>query len=145
MSIVLSKVLSIASLLLAFASGGGAIPISDAVVNQGQHGIAKYYSAGMFARVARNRGIKLRHDVNGYAAVADCGKIGMVVTASINGSNMQHFQVLDCSQSRDLARHAREGLIIEIDHDSAKRYGILDRGHGPAVIYGYSGTSLGLK
>ena len=48
-----------------------------------QRGIAAYYSPGTMARVARNRGIALREDVDGYASLTHCSHIGKIVTASI--------------------------------------------------------------
>ncbi len=102
-----------------------------------ERGIAKFYSRGVMEEVARNRGIAMRKDVSGYAAVADCGKIGSVVLASVGTLGAQRYQVLDCSQTRDLARHAKEGLIIEVDWLTAKRAGLLLTGRAPATIWGF--------
>jgi hypothetical protein len=101
-------------------------------------GIAKYYSAGMMRTVANNRHMRLRTDVDGYAAVAACGKISSIVMASVGTLPARRYQVLDCSQTRDLAAHAREGLILEVDYATARRAGLLQTGRGRAIIYGYS-------
>src|SRR5947208_12942997 len=82
-------------------------------------GYAYFYSPGMFQTVARNRGIKLRTDVDGYASVPNCGYIGQVLKARINGHDVERYQVLDCSAPSDRARHIRQGLVIEIDYQSA--------------------------
>jgi hypothetical protein len=98
-------------------------------------GYAYFYSPGMFQTVARNRGIKLRLDVDGYAAVPNCRYIGQVVKARINGHYTERYQVLDCSAPSDRARHVREGLVIEIDYQSAVRNEFSRRGRAPADVY----------
>jgi hypothetical protein len=98
-------------------------------------GYAYFYSPGMFQTVARNRGIKLRSDVDGYAAVPNCRYIGQVVKARINGHETERYQVLDCSAPSDRARHVREGLVIEIDYQSAVRNEFSRRGRAPANVY----------
>jgi hypothetical protein len=119
-----------------FAMAGGSPAISQASAVQGaRSGHAVYYSPGVFKTVARNRGMKLREDVDGYAAVIDCSQIGNVVKARINGGRLETFQVLDCSAPRDRARHQRIGLVIEVDYDSAVRNGFARRGRAPAQVY----------
>jgi hypothetical protein len=103
-------------------------------------GHAKFYSPGVFRRVAGVRGMKLRTDVNGYAAVTDCRRIGQIVLAAINGRRVERYQVLDCSHPTDRARHIRQGLVIEVDFQSAVRNGFSRRGRAPAVVYGFSPT-----
>jgi hypothetical protein len=98
-------------------------------------GIAAYYSPGTMARVARNRGIELRDDVDGYASLTSCSHIGKVITASISGSRPERYQVLDCSHPRDRARHLRQGIVIEVDYQSAVRHGFTRRGHAPATVW----------
>src|SRR5262245_8902999 len=48
-----------------------------------EKGITMHYYAGLFERVARNRGMKLRTDVDGYASRRSCGELGRVVMARI--------------------------------------------------------------
>lgn len=103
--------------------------------DRAQVGIAKYYSLGLFSRVAANRRMALRQDVDGYAAVPDCSRIGQVVRASINGHAVERYHVLDCSAPRDLPRHRRDGLVIEVDYASALRNGFVGLGRAPAVVY----------
>jgi len=98
-------------------------------------GYAYFYSPGMFQTVARNRGIKLRTDVDGYAAVPNCGYIGQVLKARINGHEVERYQVVDCSAPSDRARHIRQGLVIEIDYQSAVRNDFSRRGRAPAEVY----------
>jgi len=89
----------------------------------------------MFQTVARNRGIKLRSDVDGYAAVPNCRYIGQVLQARINGHGMERYQVVDCSAPWDRARHIREGLVIEVDYQSAVRNDFSRRGRASADVY----------
>src|SRR5438270_543153 len=84
-----------------------------------QSGKATYYSPGVFAQVAHHRGMALRNDVSGYAAVLNCAYIGHTAYASINHDPVESYQVLDCVQTRDRASHIRSGLIIEVDYKSA--------------------------
>jgi hypothetical protein len=119
-----------------FALAGGSPAITEAAVVQGaQSGHAVYYAPGVFNIVARNRGMKLRADVDGYAAVIDCRQIGRVIKAKLNGGNLETFQVLDCSAPRDRARHQRTGQIIEVDYQSAVRNRFVHRGRAPAQVY----------
>ncbi|HET9494118.1 MAG TPA: hypothetical protein VFR15_07810 [Chloroflexia bacterium] len=125
---------SLAAALLALA--GGSPASSEASVAQGMRsGHAVFYSPGVFKIVARNRGMKLRTDVDGYAAVIDCGMIGRLVKARLNGRKLETFQVLDCSAPKDRARHQRIGLVIEVDYESAVRNGFARRGRAPAQVY----------
>jgi hypothetical protein len=98
-------------------------------------GHAKYYRPGLMQRVARNRGMTLRKDVAGYAAVTDCGAIGKIAVASIKGGPPQRFQILDCSHPRDRARHLRQGLVIEVNWEVARRYGFTRQGRASAVLW----------
>lgn len=97
-------------------------------------GIAKYYAPGVFAQVARNRGIKMRGDVDGYCAVIDCSMIEQVIPARINSGNWERYQVLDCSHPKDAPRHRRDGLVIEVDYSSAVRNGFVKQGKAPAEV-----------
>lgn len=125
---------SLAAALVALA--GGSPATTEASAMQGvRSGHAVYYSPGVFNMVARNRGMRMRTDVHGYAAVIDCGMIGRVIKARINGGKLETFQVLDCSAPRDRARHQRIGLVIEVDYDSAVRNGFVRRGRAPAQVY----------
>jgi hypothetical protein len=107
----------------------------SSVTDGPRSGTAYFYSPGMFNVVARNRGIKLRDDVDGYAAVPDCQHIGSVVRARINNRSMERYQVLDCSAPRDRARHLRQGLVIEVDYQSAVRNNFARKGRAPASVF----------
>lgn len=98
-------------------------------------GIAMFYSPGVMAHVASVRGVHLRTDVDGYAAVPDCHMRDKIALASINGHETERFQILDCSAPADRARHIRQGLVIEVDYASAVRNGIAYRGRGPATVW----------
>jgi hypothetical protein len=125
---------SLTAALLALAGGSPATSEASAV-QEVRSGQAVYYAPGLFKIVARNRGIKLREDVHGYAAVIDCGHIGRIIKARLNGGKLETFQVLDCSAPRDRARHQRMNLVIEVDYDSAVRNGFVRRGRAPAQVY----------
>ena len=118
--------------LLAAITGATATATAPA---RSVHGIAKYYSPGVFRQVALNRGLALRSDVDGYASVPYCSWIGHVLTARINRGPIERFQVLDCSAPKDRPRHLRENLVIEVDYSSARGHGLLSNGHGPATVY----------
>src|SRR4051794_36693780 len=80
-----------------------------------QHGIAKYYSRGVFERVAQYRirhGIYPSTSIVGYASVPDCGRLGQTIWASVNGHRWEPYQIMDCSAPRDRARHIAQGLVI---------------------------------
>jgi hypothetical protein len=100
-----------------------------APVGRTPYTIAKFYSPGVFARVAKVRGLPVSERM---AAVTDCGRIGQYVTASING-HVDTYLVADCSHPRDRARHIREGLVIEVNYSAAKTY--FPRGEGQAPAY----------
>ncbi len=94
-----------------------------------------HYAPGVFAQVAANRGMRLRTDVDGYAAVLSCSHIGEIVKAQINGGPIERYQVLDCSAPQHRAAHIRQGLVIEVDYQSAVRNGFARLGRAPAVVY----------
>ncbi|MFL5735695.1 MAG: hypothetical protein ACJ78Q_21260 [Chloroflexia bacterium] len=100
-----------------------------------QSGIAKFYSQGVFQQVAARRNIPMRRDVHGYAAVPNCARIGQVVWARLNGGPIERYHILDCSSPKDLPNHRREGLVIEVDFESARRNGFTREGHTQAVVY----------
>jgi hypothetical protein len=102
-------------------------------------GTAKYYSPGMFRTVANNRHMALRTDVDGYASVPNCGLIGHVVQASINHGRWETYQLVDCSAPKDRVRHIRQGLVIEVDYQSAVRNHFAQDGKAPAIVW-YGGS-----
>jgi hypothetical protein len=99
-----------------------------------QSGIAKYYSPGVMEAVARKRGLARTGSVQGMAAVPNCGHIGKVAVAAINGRSAERYLIVDCSSPRDRAKHVRQGLVIEVDYSSAVRNGFQRRGSAPATV-----------
>ncbi len=77
----------------------------------------------------------MRDDVDGYAAVLSCSRIGQIVKASINNGPLERFQVLDCAAPEDRAAHLAHGLVIEVDYQSALRNDFVDDGRAPARVY----------
>jgi hypothetical protein len=121
-------------LLVAIIIFSGFGSVNPAAAGESRSGIAMYYMPGIMARVASNRHMKMRTDVDGWAAVLNCSDIGKVVVATINGHKAERYQVLDCSQPRDRARHIQLGLIIEVDYASAVRLGFAGVGRAKATI-----------
>ena len=116
-------------------------------------GRAYYYDPGMFAQVARNRGMRLAWNaVDGFASTRDCAKVDVrrpwVVWAQIDGGPIESYQIVDCSAPRDVARHRRIGLVLEVDYATAARQRLQGRprlrldGKAPAAILGYSRLSV---
>ena len=133
-AVVLGMAAALSGLLLSTQSTGYASG-NDISPDSTSKGYAYFYSPGMFQTVARNRGMKLRSDVDGYAAVPNCGYIGRVLKAVINGHSIERYQVVDCSAPSDRARHIRQGLVIEVDYQSAVRNDFTRRGRAPATVY----------
>jgi hypothetical protein len=90
-------------------------------------------------RVAAFRGLTRPPVADGFAAVTDCGQIGKMAFASINGGLVERYLIVDCAQDRDRDRQIREGLVIEVDYQSAIRNNFYRDGHAPAVVLSIGG------
>lgn len=99
-----------------------------------QYGTAKYYRAGVMENVAVYRGLLRRGNIDGMASTPNCSNLGKVAFAAINGGHTERYLIVDCSGPRDRARHVRQGLIIEVDYQSAVRNHFHREGSAPAVI-----------
>jgi hypothetical protein len=77
----------------------------------------------------------VRRDVAGYASRPSCSTIGEVFWASINGSRPMLLQQTDCSAPRDRARHVRQGLVVEVSFEVARKYGFVKQGRAKAVVW----------
>jgi hypothetical protein len=105
-----------------------------------EHGIVMHYYPGLFETVARNRGMYMRKDVDGYASRQNCGELGRVVEARVrnpyNGvwGPWRRYQILDCSARQDVGYHRQIGLILEIDYNSAVATGIAWRGRSEVDV-----------
>jgi hypothetical protein len=99
-------------------------------------GYAVYYSAGVMERVARFRNIPVERRL---AANTDCWRIGMYVTARVNGY-VDTYRIVDCSHPRDRARHLRQGLVIEVNYAARQAYFPRGAGRANAQVLSYSGT-----
>ncbi len=113
---------------------------STSRVSAQQNGIAKYYSPGVMEGVAVYRGLNKPSGVSGFAAVPNCGNLGKVATASINGRPAEKYLIVDCSAPQDRARHIRQGLVIEVDYKSAVRNRFHQLGVAPAVVLSILGN-----
>lgn len=105
-----------------------------------EKGIAMHYYPGLFETVARNRGMAMRQDVDGYTSRQNCWELGSIVTARLfdpytgRWSNWLRLQVLDCSARRDVAHHRAIGLILEVDYHTAAATGFVYRGWTEAEV-----------
>jgi len=105
-----------------------------------QRGTVMHYYPGLFETVARNRGMRLRTDVDGYASRPSCGELGRVVVARILNPRTgawgpwRRYQILDCSARRDLAYQRGLGLILEVDYRSAAATGFLYQGRSAVEV-----------
>lgn len=110
-------------------------------------GTAFHYHSGVFAQVARARGMTLDWGANGYASVPSCKYVDprhpWYVSATVAGRPVR-LQILDCSNPRDLPRQRARGLVLETDWWLAHQQGWAtysgDAGPGRAraQIWGYS-------
>jgi hypothetical protein len=103
-------------------------------------GISMHYYAGLMQTVAKNQGIRLRTDVDGYTSRQNCGELGSVVEARLlnprtgQWTNWLRLQVTDCSARRDVAHHVAIGLILEVDYETALDAGFVYRGRTTAQV-----------
>jgi hypothetical protein len=99
-----------------------------------------HYYPGLFATVARNRGMTLRKDVDGYASRPSCSELGRVVEARIRNPRTgvwgpwKRYQIVDCSARKHLAYQRSIGLILEVDYASAAKAGFVYRGRSAVEV-----------
>jgi hypothetical protein len=108
-----------------------------------KQGFAVLYSPGVMERVAAHRGLTKPPIAEGMAAVTDCSQIGKIAFASINGGLVERYLIVDCSHPRDVARHIQQGLVIEVDYESAVRNNFHREGRAPAVLWAIGSLNLG--
>jgi hypothetical protein len=105
-----------------------------------ERGIAMHYYPGLFTTVARNRGMTLRKDVDGYASRQSCAELGRVVEARIRNPRTgawgpwKRYQIVDCSARKHLAYQRSIGLILEVDYVSAAKAGFVYRGRSAVEV-----------
>lgn len=102
-------------------------------------GVAYHYErVGALARVAHLRGMPVAWErIDGLASLPECRYVQPArpyfVRARFWRGNTwgpwETYQVVDCSHPRDVARHRRAGLVIEIDYRAAVRNGFAWNGH----------------
>ncbi|HKP52873.1 MAG TPA: hypothetical protein VJ183_09495 [Chloroflexia bacterium] len=108
-----------------------------------KQGFAVFYSPGVMERVAAHRGLTKPPIAEGMAAVTDCSQIGKIAFASINGGLVERYLIVDCSHPRDVARHIAQGLVIEVDYQSAVRNNFHRDGKAPALLWAIGSLNLG--
>ncbi len=105
-----------------------------------ESGIAMHYYQGLMETVARNQGLTMRTDVDGYTSRQNCGEIGSIVEARLlnprtgQWSQWLRLQVLDCSARSNVAYHRSIGLILEVDYNTAVRTGFYSFGRTEAEV-----------
>ncbi len=117
-----------------------AAPKQPAKVYTVESGIAMHYYQGLMQTVARNQGLTMRTDVDGYTSRQNCGEIGSIVEARLlnphtgQWSQWLRLQVLDCSARSNVAYHRSIGLILEVDYNTAVRTGFVSFGRTEAEV-----------
>jgi hypothetical protein len=124
-----------------------------------QSGIVKRYDPGVMDTVIRNRtnpehwaympGLVVlpTPTVAGHASRVACGHIGQTFWLTVRGGPMRVYQQVDCSDptqreqaygryESDADRHLREGLIAELDYESAEREGYAYEGVATGTVWG---------
>ena len=97
-----------------------------------------YYERGVFALVARNRGMSLRADLTCYASTPDPARLGQIVRLRIEDGPVERCLVLDYSNPRDLPAQRRKGLVAEVNWATAQKYRLLRAdGKAPVVVLGF--------
>ena len=105
-------------------------------------GVASQYAPGVFETVITNRQLG-RTEVglpaklpttDGYIAVENCADIGQVWLIKGPDGRWETFLVVDCAQP-DAAEWMRaNGIIVEIDYATAKRWDTIGKGIEVQVI-----------
>lgn len=99
-------------------------------------GVASQYSPGVMERVVANRQAgrarirlpKTLPAVDGFVAAERCSDIGQVWTIRYR-ERVERFLVADCSGSAATTRWMRRNnILVEIDHQTARRWGVVGRG-----------------
>jgi hypothetical protein len=125
-----------------------------------QHGTVKRYDPGVMDTVLANRTnpehwayvpglvvLPRPEVVAGYASRVDCHRIGSTFWLSVRGGPIRQHQQIDCSDptqreqaygryESDADRHLREGLIAELDYESADREGFAYEGVATGTVWG---------
>lgn len=102
-------------------------------------GYAAYYGEGVMEQVIEIRQAgwtagplpdPLPADVVGCVARRDCGEIGQLVWLCGPAGCQGPFMVADCANrvNGDAQRMARRGIVVEVDHSTAARWGVLGKG-----------------
>lgn len=126
-----SALLAMTLLILQLAAGGhGPGPRTRPLYTTGR---ATFYHRGLMQRVAADRHIA-QGNTSGFATYPDCAMLGRVIDVSVFNPNTQQWsawarkRIVDCSQTRDRARHELEHLV-ELSYEDAVQYGYKTEGH----------------
>lgn len=99
-----------------------------------QSGWVKYYSKGQMQRTARIRGLTLPAGYDGYSSTPPCENIGRTLYVRVGGRTFKTLTV-DCSQTRDRARHIRSGLVAEVNFEIAQQAGFVSKGKAKCEVW----------
>jgi hypothetical protein len=84
-------------------------------------GRATYYAEGMMEQVAANRGLDLR-GYKGGVALNRAGDLRRTVWLQwADGAVEGPFLVVDCASRRDFPERERQGYVVEVDAQTARR------------------------
>lgn len=104
------------------------VPTSEDVVQ----GRATYYADGLMEQVAANRGLSLS-GYRGGVALNRAGDRGRQVWLEwSDGTVAGPYLVVDCAERRHMGERERQGLVVEVDAQTARLRGFY--GVGPVAV-----------
>lgn len=107
-------------------------------------GLMSSYAEGVMERVAERYGVKdgnwRRAGYKGGVALMSCAEVGRKVYLTLPGRGREGpFLVVDCSQRKHMFYHVvHMGLAVEVDYQTAKRWGVYV---APYIEVGKGGVS----
>jgi hypothetical protein len=98
------------------------------------HGQATYYSPGVMAQVAKNRGMDLTPYLGGVALNRK-GDLGRIVWIEFDTAIEGPFLVVDCAQEGHFPDRENQNRVIEVDAATAIRHGFYGVGPVPVKVF----------
>jgi hypothetical protein len=97
-----------------------------------QHGqTASQYDAGIMPTVVQYRleaGEVAPIGVDGYVAYHECQHIGALVFLRFDETGYRPYMIADCGSPEANQWMKGGGIVVEVDHQTAKRHGFVGRG-----------------
>lgn len=98
-------------------------------------GRATYYDEGLMEQVAANRGKSLEGYAGGVA-LNRAGDVGRRVWLQWgDGTTTGPHLVVDCANRRHFGERERQGLVVEVDAQTAQRRGFYGVGPVPVAVW----------